>query len=144
MLLWIVILGFVSAISTFLLAKVAKTYHETDSLISSSVSCSIVSTIILVFWLSAYAIRWDDQRKVEAFVASEIYEEFIHLSQGINKTHTNELVDLSPISRNFECVYNDIKWCNKIIITHTEANKNPFWDWNYPDWDAPEIIKLGD
>ena len=100
---------------------------------------SIIFLIICVVWPASYTLRWNQQRDVEQFVESQTYESFLLY---LNTTTDGAIIELEPMSNHIKQIYKDINQCNKVIKTHTAANENWWFDMGYPDWDAPEIIKL--
>lgn len=99
--------------------------------------CIFLSFIIMVAWISVYVDNWNNQRKVEAFTQSGVYLSFVKIATSESST-----INLNPIGNNLLQLYKDINEYNKFIVDCNASNNNFWFDWNYPDWEAPELITI--
>lgn len=129
------------ALCLFILAKVkgSDDFDTEFKFYGAAWSVTAAFVITLVLWGMTYCDRWDDQRRVEAFVQSELYVKYAEI---ITASSEFEIVKLQAVGINVQDLMNRIARANEIITAHNAGNKSFWFDVGYPDWDPPKIITL--
>lgn len=132
-----VLIGVVGLLYSIYLTHKSAGYNDGPIVLTIIFSlCTLISSTV---WVLNYNERWNDQRYVESFIESQTFVEY----KTILESYRNDkVVDLVPMSTNLADLFAEINRVNRIVKEHNASNANFWFDWNYPDWTAPELIKF--